>query len=1289
MERVKRRWWTRGVSMLAALVVISAVISGLFQLAVLTLPSYRADLATWVTQVANRPVQIGGVNLGWRGLAPRLDLADITLYSEDGNESLTLDRLSLGFSLLRLVTGNVFPYRLEVSGLTLLVEVDADNNWEIAGFAAGDGGSLSSKKREAWAKDLARFTRLTLRNCTIVLSGPRFGEEPQQIQVARIDIDQGSRDFELEGRLRLPATHGEMLRFNADFDGQLADPSGWSGDFELSAERLRPQGWVAPWLKDGVQIGAQDFGLSVEGRLKAGKLQNAALAADVGALIVARAGQSTSVPNARLRADVRAESGGWSVELRELRLGAERAARGILHWRPLAGGHSIDVDAEELRIGPVTPWLGIWRQVPERFAQADRLSGTLRNVVLRLRADADRAPRYSLTARLDGLALADHGKAGFSNLSGELSADENSGQLRVLNMPLQVHLPKVLPQAIPVDSLRAQAQWRRVSDGWRINSSEFAWQAIGTEGNGRLQLDLPDDPERSVLIDLSAKFSGDDVRSVKPYVLRHWPQSLRDWIERAVVKGRVPRGDLMIRGSLRDFPYQKHPNGEWRLNLDIVGATLAFAPDWPSIDNINAHLRFAGNGLQVEAQSAKFGGNTVEHATAAIDDFAAGILKIDVEGNGEATRLYETLRASPLRKTLAGLLDHTRASGPAQLGLQLMLPLHDLHSTQVKGAVTLDDVQMSYTGLEPPISGISGMVRFDNRTLAGENIVARFQDLPLAVRIEPRADTHGVVIADFDFAPNVDGRGASQFIPGFLRSRIQGQSRWRAELPIRERDTALVLTSGLVGTALDLPEPLGKPAASNASLSLRIGGDAAAPLRIGLHYAQTLQADLAFGASSSAPSPPVPATASTSSAPHLLGVRVRFGSQPAPAAEAGDFIVDGRAETMDLSSWIAILTAGTGGNDNLRVDSVDLDIGHVRWRDQLSGKTRLRYVPLSGSWRVSLAGPGAQGTIDWNGPSPGRIVARLEHLVLTPQLPALPEPGSESSTVPPPDTSPPIEPARLPEFDVVVERLTGAGADLGRVAMRSARMSGGQRLEQLTVAGGILDLSASGQWRRIDGRSWADLRYTLKSRDSEALLKAMAYAPNLSAQSSESSGELKWLPSPTGLFWHAANGRIELAADDGQLRAVKPGASRALGLINFFTLPRRLTLNFRDVVDDGLSFDKIRGHFTLGGGAAVTDDLSIDGPSLRMEVRGRVGLAARDYDQRVTVYPGLSGGVTLGAALLGGPAVGALVLLAQELLDKPLDQVTQLTYHVSGSWDNPKVERGEARAVKPAEIRKK
>ena len=41
-------------------------------------------------------------------------------------------------------------------------------------------------------------------------------------------------------------------------------------------------------------------------------------------------------------------------------------------------------------------------------------------------------------------------------------------------------------------------------------------------------------------------------------------------------------------------------------------------------------------------------------------------------------------------------------------------------------------------------------------------------------------------------------------------------------------------------------------------------------------------------------------------------------------------------------------------------------------------------------------------------------------------------------------------------------------------------------------------------------------------------------------------------------------------------------------------------------------------------------------------------------------------------------------MIAQELLDRPLNQATQLSYHLGGTWDDPVITRKGAEAPKPA-----
>jgi uncharacterized protein YhdP len=65
----------------------------------------------------------------------------------------------------------------------------------------------------------------------------------------------------------------------------------------------------------------------------------------------------------------------------------------------------------------------------------------------------------------------------------------------------------------------------------------------------------------------------------------------------------------------------------------------------------------------------------------------------------------------------------------------------------------------------------------------------------------------------------------------------------------------------------------------------------------------------------------------------------------------------------------------------------------------------------------------------------------------------------------------------------------------------------------------------------------------------------------------------------------------------------------------------------------------------------------------------------------VRVQPTLSAGVSVGAAvlLLANPIIGAAVgagsLLAQKVLQDPIEQMFSFEYTVSGSWSDPVVER--------------
>ncbi len=126
-----------------------------------------------------------------------------------------------------------------------------------------------------------------------------------------------------------------------------------------------------------------------------------------------------------------------------------------------------------------------------------------------------------------------------------------------------------------------------------------------------------------------------------------------------------------------------------------------------------------------------------------------------------------------------------------------------------------------------------------------------------------------------------------------------------------------------------------------------------------------------------------------------------------------------------------------------------------------------------------------------------------------------------------------------------------------------------------------------------------------------------------------------------------------------------------LSLFSLNSLQRRLTLDFRDVFKEGFSFDKMKGHFVVMDGDAFTNNFTIEGSSATIEISGRTGLVAHDYDQLVIVTPQVSSTLPIAGVIAGGPAVGAAVFLADKLVGDKFNRMTQVRYQVSGSWDDP------------------
>ncbi|MDP3294239.1 MAG: AsmA-like C-terminal region-containing protein [Nevskia sp.] len=1291
MKLAAKRWWTRLITVLAVLLISVATISLGFRLLIDAVPGYRGDVERFVTASVGHPTRIGTMALTWRGLSPTLELHDLALLDDSGAALLKAPKLRLGLSLGRLIAGPRVPDRIEAEGLQLVAHADADGHLTL------DGVTLKDTGNHALVDDLARYTELRLRNCSLRLHDARLGDVPPlDFMLDEAQLRHGRSGYAIDAVLSPPAELARRARLTALITGELAQPETLAGGWSLKVDDIGGRPWLATVLKPDVQLALDGAQLSVDGRIDAGKpgaMQIALQAREV----IARTPDAllARITAVDVVARVVPAAGGWRLSLSKADLSGARGPWSLAGLEALqAANGSRTLKLPLLRLDDIAPWLTAWRELPATLARIGDAEGDLQALSVALGPPSDGLgddwPRtVNVQATLAGVGLISRAEQdGVSGIAGDLQATRDGGQIRLAGTAVAVHLPRAFELSLPLDALRGELHWQRSGEDWLLSVPAVDLVLGSAEVKGSIALNLHPDRVPDLKLQLAVK--SDDVTALKPWMPKNWSEHSREWLDHAVREAKLTSGELLIDAPLTPRDADNHPTLRWELRLKVSDGVLAFAPDWPAAVAVAADLHFHDRGLDIDVGEGRISDLTVTRLHAEIADFFVPALVLDGAFSGDAANLYRLLRDSPLKTRVSGLLARTEASGPAEATLALRLPLNiPQPPIDASGILSLHDAELRVRGLPEPLRGLNGELNY-GKSISAERLTARLYDTDVTAQIGPQlvgVDEQPLLTAAFELEP---GRGeglSGTFIPVWLRNGLSGSTTMTVRLPLGGPDNGhLSLATDLQGVTSSLPTPLTKTAGSALAVAIDLSGDNGAT-RVGIRVADELHAGLRFAESSAN------SGADSGSATRPQGIEVRLGSSVVmPRADGEGLVISGAPDDFDLGAWIALISApesgfgqasgSASGGGGLQFLSADIDAKRVSLRRLQFGATRLLALPDGDGLTVRTTGAAA-GEVRWQPADGGSVVGRLEALALEP-FPPLPP------TVPgevPADS--PFNPTRAPVFDLDIQRLSLGEVDLGHLNLITERINDGQRVERLSLAGGRLQAEVGGFWlrRAVNGvdSSSADLNFDLRSDDIGEVLRVFGYTPNLVAKASHFSGAVIWPRVPAGLELSQATGTIDIEVERGSLKAVEPGAGRVLGLINLYALPRRLLFDFRDVVADGLGFDQLQGSFKLAAGDAVTDDLNIDGPSLKVEMRGRIGLAARDYDQKVTVFPDISTGVTVGATLLGGPIAGGILLVAQQLFDKPFNLLGKFSYRVTGSWDDPTVlKAGEAPAAPPS-----
>jgi uncharacterized protein (TIGR02099 family) len=653
--------------------------------------------------------------------------------------------------------------------------------------------------------------------------------------------------------------------------------------------------------------------------------------------------------------------------------------------------------------------------------------------------------------------------------------------------------------------------------------------------------------------------------------------------------------------------------------------------------------------MEVRPQAGSLLGLRLSNVAASIPELGKHDEHLLVKGaaEGPTAEFLRFVESSPVLRYTNGFTENMKASGDSRLDLELDLPLRQIADSVISGTLEVRDNQVTVDPRLPPLEGFGAHIAFTRKSVNVTDGRAGLAGNPISFEASNQKDG-GMVLnvagtLDASRLRGVSSHPALQF--------VEGRTEWRGNIGVRDKLASLRLDSNLVGIVSTLPAPFAKAAGTNLPLRLE--------LRERPGHQRLLAIDLGKVASAR--------VLLDSADPD--GIKRGMVSLGATASlpVADGLWVNGTLDVVDVDSWRPIFAGGPGGTA-IDLAGADLQIGILDANRRRFHELRVNATRQNSAWQAALSGREIAGQLSWASAGDGRLSARLDRLTLPPLTTTL-ETGAPDS----------FSSERLPSVDLVAETFTFEGNELGRLTVLADPDPSGWRLQRLAITNPESKLSINGRWA-VGEVSRTDVSVRLEVNDIGKFFSRVGWNEGVRGGSALLEGPVAWAGSPYRLDIPSLSGRLRLEAKNGRFRQIEPGVAKLLGILSLQALPRRASLDFRDVFSKGFSFDRITANLSIANGVAHTEDFMMEGSAARVGMRGEVDLAAETQNLIVRVTPSLSESIAVAGAIVN-PAVGVAAYLAQKALKDPISKIASFEYSVTGTWADPVV----ARINKPAE----
>ncbi|BBM02279.1 YhdP family protein [Microbulbifer sp. GL-2] len=1361
MRWLARKFWLLSVSLVIALAIL--VQTG--RLLSPQVEEYRPQISHWLSGQLGVPVQMDRISLRWEALQVALQLDGLRLGK---NGELRMGHGLFQLDLLASLWNRELVWKdLQMNAFAAGLSRNAQGEWRLDGFPdislKPDGRVVADPEAADPARLFQLSPKIQIRDAAITIR--LQDDQLAEINLPQIQLENQGDFHRLVARAFISRegdsenVHSETLRLVLEGRGNprnkkhfslrgymqlnellldedivtllheltpLPDRFHWSGR-KWADGRL----WLHSDAKSGYRLVGQVDLAQVENLDKV--LEDKGEAAPSGAYVMAPLRAFSGDLSGRWLPGKH-----WRLALQDIQIEWQNLQMPPLNLQVSSGQQGLSLNADVVDLagwGDILKRLNVLEGAADDWLRALDPSGQLRRIQLLRTVEGT----VSLRANLQGIqAKAFRGAPAVTDLSGYLELDGANGRVELDGSPLTAQFPNLYRNTFAFEQASGTVAWSLDRDGNEISILSGPLRLNGALGevNGQFLLSLPVRAQsRPVDLVLALSLRDAAVTAQKQLVPTTVSKDLRSWLNTGLGvdnSGRVESAAFIYRGSSYRSDGKEdslralgaHRNRQTvQLAADFVDASLKYAVEWPSANNVDGRLLINDGVVSVGAERAKLWNIDAEDIFVEVSPVASKGSRLDVQAqlSGPAADGLRLLRESPLRQQLGSAFDDWRLAGniDGRLSLTQALGGANINVSQ-RVELQLSGGELELKNLRLQTDELFGKVIYDSENgLTGTRVSGKLWGRPVSAHI--RHFGKGTLR---DTQVVVDGNATTDSIFSWSQRPelkwLDGAMDYQAlvTIPAKAKEApysaVFELTSSLAGVEVKLPEPLGKPSETETNFVLRAPIGEQGSL-FHLDYGEHLQGQfwLVQGALDRA----------------AIGLNAE-----AKLPKARGLTITGDISSIDLPRWEQLLSvysddlSSPGKSDSqFEVEAVDSRVAGFTGLGKLAdtpasdeaanfaeplpvsidlssdllelGTVNIEHIHITGNgtgtdWRLEFDSEMAAGKLSGILGGEAPLQLQLAHLRLpTPeekgviqQDPFALEPFAEEA----PDPWAGFDFQSLPAIDFSTESLLLGDEELGRWSF-NVRPSK-ERLVLSDIRGSVRGFRIEGRgkgekrqnaqliWMRdAEGKSSSEFIGRLVADDLADFQRLMGHEPLIESKSASFDTALRWNGSPALVKGSLLSGELKIDIRDGRfLRSTGTAGStvlRLLSLFNFDTWARRLRLDFSDLYKSGMAFDRVRGEvvFEGDGQLLIAVPIQVEGPTSELQMAGRVNLLREDLDLTLVATLPVSNNLALVAALAGGLPAAAGVYLISKAFKKQVKKVASVSYRISGDWADPQM----------------